>query len=212
VISALVVLVIAPPLAQVQRLTVTSNVASGYCLASQYSARTKQDSIWLASRSKGGHLRTLFRLPIERYDRNLPDKLFVGEKRVVALVNANVDLYTPFFLSYRDGKWSLMQSPSFFEFCAGRGNVAQFNSYQVYALNCANENDESNHTTVVVFSAAGLKTGRVPFLVGEVKRFSANCIGFEVLHEMSDHSLQPKWKRFRWPFSAKNGYWQLEEA
>lgn len=192
-------------------LEVTSPTVSGYCLASERTSGDSLDRVWFAIRVKGTTIRKLVRLPIERYDRNVPDVLFINGPRAIALVNGAVDFHKPFFLVRTEERWAVLPKPGSLEGCIGRSGLATFGEYQVYAVNCHLSKDDPNYSHLIVFGRAGLKVAKVPFQIGDVRRSSQHSIEFEVWTTVANAQIQRTWVRFKWPFAAKGGYWQLSK-
>ncbi len=185
----------------------TSRVAKGYCIVSQRDPKTHVDSSWLA-RVAGGTFEVLVPLPINRYDRNVPDKVFVNNDRIVALVNGGYTLHEAFFLRHVGSKWVLVSKPAILQGEPSSGSVARIGDYQVVTSFAMSAPKTDNRCYLLSFGPSGLKWGWIPFMPWNLRSTSPYSIELEV-RQHKGSAVFGRYVRYKWPFSAKSGFWQL---
>jgi len=143
----------------------TSNIDQGLYVLSQYGLNEEKgaDTLFLAKKGVAGHEK-LLKISALRFDRDLPDKVFVVEDRVVILVSGGAGRYFHYFVRQQKHGYVLQSWPSgSTDGFPGSSNVVKLGEN---LLGCVWVSpDFSNALSgnyLYVFSPSQLKFGRLP--------------------------------------------------
>lgn len=190
----------------------TSNIVEGCYVASRTDTRTGTDEIWLAKTSRGTQV-LLTRIPVSRRDRNVADHLHIRKRTMVIQVNTAVTVMTPYFFRQNHGSWELVRKPKALELSYGSENVIVLSGKFVGLIRAGTKLGYF----LYVFGESGLKLARIPVIdsrdtAEQIHFVSRNAFELTFWRSKSDgEQLQYK-KQFRWPLTARHGYWQLRHV
>lgn len=190
----------------------TSNIDRGLYVLSQYglSEEMGADTLFLAKKGVAGNEK-LLKIPALRFDRHLPDKVFVVEDRVVILVSSGAGRYFHYFVRQGRRGYFLESWPSgSTDNYSGSSNVVALGGN---LLGCVWVSPDSSSVLsgnyLYVFSPNQLKFGRLP---GKEE-------GFEIFKGRKNAEFElMRWKVnksgakrsvHKIPFWMKDGNWLL---
>lgn len=188
----------------------TSGYNQGYCILSerQRSGTDKGlDYVFLAHLSNGS-LKVLVKLDTLRYDRDLPDRLYVSSNLFVLLVCTAASRYTHHFVRKTKDGYSL-EKGLFEGGHYGGESAVVIGGCILGTIWISPDISASPGNYLYVYSDSGLKFGRLP---GEKE-------GYNVKPRNSRSFILEKWsvnERYLyrsihpWPIAMKNGAWQLD--
>ena len=143
----------------------TSNIDQGFYVLSQYGLNEVMgsDTLFLAKKGAAGQEK-LLKIPALRFDRHLPDKIFVVEDRVVILASDGAGRYFHYFVRQGRRGYSLVNWPTgSTDSYSGSSNVVKLGGN---LLGCVWVSPDFSSVLsgnyLYVFSPSQLKFGRLP--------------------------------------------------